>query len=142
MTEISEGDLTFTFPDDCEARKYDEWSFYRNQFKYVAGGSKAVDILCVSGDAAWLIEIKDYRQHQRLKRSDIDDELASKVRDTLAGLAAASSNANSRDEQTLARRALRTRRWRVALHSGATEHELTASAAALRCREPVVANTQ
>ena len=116
MTEIVEGDLTFTFPDHCEADKYDKWSFYRNQFQYVAGGSKAVDILCVSDDAAWLIEIKDYRQHPRLKRGNVDDELASKVRDTLAGLAAASSNANSRGEQTLARRALQTRRWRVALH--------------------------
>jgi len=116
VTEISEGDLTFTFPDDCEAGKYDEWSFYRNQFQSVAGGSKAVDILCVSGDAAWLIEVKDYRQHPKLKRGHVDDELASKVRDTLAGLAAASSNANRRDERTLARRALQTRRWRVALH--------------------------
>ena len=116
MTEIEEGDLTFTFPDDCEVDKYDEWSFYRNQFQPVAGGSKAVDILCVSGDAAWLIEIKDYRQHPRTKPSDIGDELASKVRDTLAGLAAASSNANSRDERALARRALQRRRWRVVLH--------------------------
>ena len=116
MIEIREGDLTFIFPDDCEADKYDEWSFYRNQFQSVAGGSKAIDFLCVSGDVAWLIEIKDYRQHQRLKRSNIDDELASKVRDTLAGLAAASANANCRDERTLARRALQTRRWRVALH--------------------------
>ena len=116
MTEIREGDLTFTFPDDCEADKYDEWSFYRNQFHSVAGGSKAVDILCVSVDAAWLIEIKDYRRHTRTKLIDIDDELARKVRDTLAGLAAASSTANCRDEQTLARRALQRRRWRVALH--------------------------
>ena len=45
MTEIEEGDLKFSFPDHCEAGKYDEWSFYRNQFQSVAGGSKAVDIL-------------------------------------------------------------------------------------------------
>lgn len=116
MIEIGEGDLTFTFPEDCEAGKYDGWSFYRNRFRYVAGGSKGVDILCVSGDAAWLIEIKDYRQHPRTKLVDIDDELASKVRDTLAGLAAASSNADGRGERLLARRALQRRRWRVALH--------------------------
>ena len=116
MTEIEEGDLKFSFPDHCEAGKYDEWSFYRNQFQSVAGGSKAVDILCLSDDAAWLIEIKDYRQHPRQKLIDIDDEVASKVRDTLAGLAAASANSNSRDEQALAIRALQRRRWRVALH--------------------------
>ena len=116
MTEIEEGALTFTFPDDCEAGKYDEWSFYRKQFQSVAGGSKAVDIVCVSADAAWLIEIKDYRRHRRTRPSDIDDELASKVRDTLAGLAAANSNANSHDEQALARRALQRRRWRAVFH--------------------------
>ena len=117
MIEIEEGDLKFTFPDHCEADKYDEWSFYRNQFQSVAGGSKAVDILCVSADTAWLIEIKDYRRHPRTKLIEIDDELASKVRDTLAGLAAASASANSHhDEQALARRALQKRRWRVALH--------------------------
>ena len=116
MTEIEEGDLTFSFPDHCEAGKYEEWSYYRNQFQSVAGGSKAVDILCLSDDAAWLIEIKDYRQHPRLKLVDIGDEVAGKVRDTLAGLAAASANANCRDERTLARRALQRRRWRVALH--------------------------
>ena len=116
MTEIHEGDLKFTFPDHCEVGKYDEWSFYRNQFNSVAGGSKAVDILCVSPDSAWLIEIKDYRQHRREKPTGIVDELALKVRDTLAGLAAASANANDRDERALARRALQVHRWRVVLH--------------------------
>ena len=116
MREFEEGDLKFTFPDHCEVGRYDEWSFYRNQFSPTAGGSKAVDILCVSASAAWLIEVKDYRQHRRLKLSDIEDELAGKVRDTLAGLAAASANANDLDERSLARRALRARRWKVALH--------------------------
>ena len=116
MTEIAEGDLTFTFPDHCSAGKYDEWSFYRNQFRSVAGGSKGVDMLCVSDDTAWLIEIKDYRQHPRANPLDIDDELAAKVRDTLAGLAAASANANCREERTLARRAVQRRRWRVVFH--------------------------
>ena len=116
MTEIEEGDLKFTFPDHSKADKYDEWSFYRNRFRFIAGGSKAVDIVCVSGDTGWLIEIKDYRRHRRTKLIDIDDELASKVRDTLAGLAAASSNADVHDERTFATQALRTRRWRVAHH--------------------------
>lgn len=116
MTEIQEGDLRFTFPGHCEVGKYDEWSFYRNQFKSIAGGSKAVDIVCVSDEAAWLLEIKDYRKHPRTKPIDIVDELAHKVRDTLAGLAAASANANNHGERALARRALQKRRWRVALH--------------------------
>ena len=116
MTEIKEGNLTFSFPDRCEAGKYDDWSFYRNQFQSVAGGSKAVDILCLADDVAWLVEIKDYRQHPQTKPSDLCDEVARKVRDTLSGLAAASANANDPDEKTLACRALAMRRWRVALH--------------------------
>ena len=116
MMEIEEGDLTFSFPDCCKASKYDNWSFYRNQFQSVAGGSKAVDILCLEDDVAWLVEIKDYREHPRTKSIDLCDEVAIKVRDTLSGLAAASANANDADEQALARRALEMRRWRVALH--------------------------
>ena len=116
MTEIEEGDLKFSFPDHCEVAKYDDWEFYRKHFQSIAGGSKAVDILCLANDAAWLIEIKDYRQHPRTKRSDLSQEVASKVRDTLSGLAAASANANSDEERTLAERSLAKRRWRIALH--------------------------
>ena len=61
-----------------------------------------------------MVEIKDYRQHPRMKLIDLCDEVARKVRDTLSGLAAAS--ANDPDEKTLACRALAMRRWRVALH--------------------------
>ena len=116
MTEIEEGDLTFSFPDHCEAGRYDDWAFYRKQFQSVAGGSKAVDVLCLAHDAVWLVEIKDYRRHRRTNPLNLCDEVATKVRDTLSGLAAASANANDADERTLARRALSMRRWRVALH--------------------------
>ena len=116
MIEIEVGDLTFSFLDRCDAGKYDDWSFYRNQFQSVAGSSKAVNMLCVDDDAAWLVEIKDYRHHPRTMPVDLGDEVAGKVRDTLAGLAAASAKANDDDERRLARRALAKRRWRVALH--------------------------
>ena len=116
MTEITEGDLTFRFPTGCQASKYDDWSFYRRQFTGIAGGSKAVDILCVEGDTSWLIEIKDHRQQPRQKLIDIADETAIKVRDTLAGLAAAAKVANEADQRELARKALATSRWRVVLH--------------------------
>ena len=116
MTEITEGDLAFRFPEGCQASKYDDWSFYRNQFKGVAGGSKAVDIICIKSDTSWLIEIKDHRQHPRKKLIDIADEMAIKVRDTLAGLAAVAKAANDVDQRNLARQALKNRRWRVVLH--------------------------
>ena len=82
----------------------------------MAGGSKAVDILCLADGVAWLVEIKDYRRHQRTNPLDLCDEVATKVRDTLSGLAAASANANDADEKTLARPAFSMHRWRVALH--------------------------
>ncbi len=117
MTEITEGNLTFRFLPDADATRYDEWSFHRNQFQAIAGGCKAVDVLCLTEDTAWLLEIKDYRQHPRTKPIEIADEVATKVRDTLAGLAAAATNANDDNERCRARRALaRTRRWRVVLH--------------------------
>jgi len=114
MTEITEGDLMFRFPTGCQASKYDDWPFYRRQFTGIAGGSKAVDILCIKGDTSWLIEIKDHRQHSRRQLIDIADETAIKVRDALAGLAAAAKVVNQRE---LARKALATTsRWRVVLH--------------------------
>ena len=116
MIEIEEGSLTFSFPDSCESTKYDGWEFYRECFQSTAGGSKAVDILCLQRDVSWVIEIKDYRQHPRTKSTDLVDEVACKVRDTLAGLAAASANASDKDEQTFAEHAPAKRRWRVALH--------------------------
>ncbi len=116
MTEIQEGQLRFVFPDHCEAAKYDAWEFYRKSFQSIASGTKAVDIICISQDTSWLIEVKDYRHHPRTKPIDLDDEIARKVRDTLSGLAAASANAQDSGERVLATRALTKQRWRVALH--------------------------
>lgn len=117
MTTLREGSLEFRFCDNCLASKYDDWAFYRNQFQSVAKASKAVDIVCVEKDKSWLIEIKDYRKHPRSKAVDTDQELAAKVRDTLAGLAAAAKNADDDSERKLAKKALAgNRRWRVVLH--------------------------
>lgn len=117
MTTLIEGGLEFVFAEDCTATKYDEWSFYRNQFANVPNrrGSKAVDFLCIHQDIAWLIEVKDYRAHRRDKDIGIAEEVALKVRDTLAGLAAARLNSSSLEERSAARRAL-TKQWRIALH--------------------------
>jgi hypothetical protein len=117
MTEITEGRLKFTFPNDWQASKFDEWSFYRNQFQRVCGGAKAVDILAAEAKAClWTIEVKDYRRHRRTKTIDLGDEVAEKVRDTLAALVAAKANANDADEKAMAVAALRCPRLRVVLH--------------------------
>lgn len=117
MTKIKEGSLTFNFPAGCQASKYDDWSYYRNQFQPVAKGCKAVDILCIADRVSWLIEVKDYRLHSRTRVIDLDDELAIKIRDTLAGLASAAKSEIDDVQCGLAQKSLaKKRQWRVVLH--------------------------
>ena len=114
---LVEGKLKFTFTKSCRASKYDEWSFYKNQFQSVCDGSKAVDIICLNDHIIWLIEVKDYRIHCRTKPIDIGDEIAVKVRDTLVGLVAAKINANAQDEKQFAIAALQdSKKICVVLH--------------------------
>jgi hypothetical protein len=122
MTVITEGQLTFTFPAGATACKYDDWQFYRNQFNSAFGGTKAVDLIYIDDEQTWLIEIKDYRLHERTKPSNIGDEIACKVRDTLAGLVAAKCNANDADEKAIAKRALQKNRIRLVLHLEQPQH--------------------
>ena len=85
--------LNFDFPDDWIVSKYDAWSFYRNRFKGISDGIKALDLLAVSPTGtAWLIEVKDYRHHRRTKPSKLADEVRQKVLDTLAAILPAKMN--------------------------------------------------
>ena len=116
MTTITEGALTFTFPVGALVCKYDEMAFYRNQFTKMADGIKAMDLVFVDSQTFWLIEIKDYRVHRRTKSIELADEIASKLRNTLAGLWAAKYNANDQGERQFAAAAINTSRIRVVLH--------------------------
>lgn len=117
MNTIDEGRLRFEFEANAAASKYDGWSFYRNQFQQgCARDNKAVDLLCASQGKAWLIEVKDYRAHPRTKAVDLAEEIAIKVRDTLAGLMAARLQANVLDERKFAARVLEARSLRVVCH--------------------------
>lgn len=116
-TILKEGALTFTFQAGAQAGKYDDWSFYRNQFQQGCfKDNKAVDLLCELDGQAWLIEVKDYRVHPRTKAVDLADEVALKVRDTLAGLVAASVGANAQNERALAGRMVKAKQIRVVCH--------------------------
>ena len=42
MQQIDEGRLRFFFPDNTVASKYDDWSFYRNQFNSAVDASNKV----------------------------------------------------------------------------------------------------
>ncbi|WP_300668208.1 hypothetical protein [Desulfoluna sp.] len=116
MTPLDEGRLTFTFSGDSLATQYDDWTFYKSHIQSAWGGCKAIDFICVHQRQTWLIEVKDYRIDRRTKILDFGDEIALKVRDTLAGLAAARCNANDADERRMAGEALQCKKLRVVLH--------------------------
>jgi len=116
MPIITEGNLTFTFPEDWKADKYDDWTFYKKQFQKIAEGTKAVDILAIDNTTSWLTEVKDYRRNRRTKPIDIVDEIAIKVKDSLAGLAAARFQANNEDEKQFADNLLQSEKIRLVLH--------------------------
>ncbi len=107
--------IEFRFPEGWETAKYDDWVFYRNKFQSVGDGQKAVDIAAKDPDnALWLIEVKDYKAHRRTKVTDMADEVAMKVRDTMAGLLASAVNADGY-EKTLAKKFIRINRIRIVL---------------------------
>lgn len=140
MIQVTEGTLTFTFPNGWRAPKVDDWSYYRNQFeryfdvRYACKkcnaeircrecetakttGVKAVDILAIApGAVVWLIEVKDYRTNQRTKAIELADEVAAKVRDSLAMFMAASKQANDENEKNAATAVARATTIHVVLH--------------------------
>ncbi|MDO9783701.1 hypothetical protein Q7511_09730 [Glaesserella parasuis] len=113
---IKEGDLTFIFNEFILVEKYDDLSFDRNQFNAFANGTKAVDIIVVDENDNWMIEVKDYRQYQRTKTIPLADEIAIKVRDTLAGIVAMKLNANNQSEQQFAKQFLKKNKIKIVLH--------------------------
>lgn len=116
MTVINEGSLFFTFSSSCDVSKYDDWSFFRNQFQKVCGSEKAVDIICINNNEIWLIEVKDYRRPNGKKLVNLHTSLSLKVRDTLAGLVAAQFNANDQSEKQFAQDALRVSQIHLVFH--------------------------
>lgn len=116
MNTLQEGRLELRFPSDWEVSAYDKWPFYQRRFKDCCGGYKAVDVLARDpAQTLWLIEVKDLRRHRRTKDIPLWDEIALKVRDTLAGLVAAGI-AVEHPHQKVAVQALAARKLRVILH--------------------------
>lgn len=115
---LVEQKITHTFPPGWESTKFDNWAFYRNQFQGAfGGGNKAVDFLAFhpGEKTLWLIEVKDYREHRRKKEIRLWDEVAIKVRDTLACLYAARVNAGN-NEYIFSHRVVKSKKLRIALH--------------------------
>lgn len=123
MTALREGSLEHRFAPGWIASKYDEWPFYRDHFQHACGGNKAVDFLAQDPDETlWLVELKDYRLHPRTKPIAVADEVAMKVRDSLAGLVAASKWHSHHAHAEQAQRHLGAKRMRVVLHYEQPEH--------------------
>jgi len=117
MQRFNVDGLNFDFPDDWQVSKYDDWSFYRNQFIRIRDGIKSLDLLAIDQDkTAWLIEVKDYRLHPRTKPSDLGAEVAHKVFDTLAAIIPAKIHATDPVEKQLAHVVSASRKLRVVLH--------------------------
>ncbi len=117
MTTIREGRVSWTFGGDWVATKYDDWSFYRNQFTGLGGSSKAVDILALdpATKVLWMVEAKDFTTEPRdPTKPELWLEVAQKARDTLAGIIAAACA--TCDQQALARLLLGADKLRVVLH--------------------------
>jgi hypothetical protein len=117
MPELSEGSLTFSFPETWVVSKYDQWPYYKNQFKDSCLGNKAVDFMAFDpqNGTLWMIEVKDYRIHGRTKTLSIWDEIALKTRDTLAGLVSAIVH-KEYAEFVFVRLVTHVRKFRVVLH--------------------------
>lgn len=138
-TTYTEGGLRFTFDDACVVLKYDEWEFYRRRFVRLAdahmscshcetelrcaacqaarvAGTKGVDFVCLHQNVAWFVEVKDYRQTRTHNLEFLADEVALKVRDSLAALAAARWQAREEGDRQLARQLLAADTLRVVLH--------------------------
>lgn len=109
--------LMFTFPDHWEASKYDEWSFYRNQFSKVRTGIKAVDVIAIDPNkVGFMIEVKDYRHPDTEKPSQLPAAIADKVLHTLSAMLPAKMHATHPDEKRIAANLLKCDDLRVIAH--------------------------
>lgn len=117
MSTVSVDSLVFSFPVGWRVSKYDDWSYYRNQFSKIGSGIAAVDLIAIDVNrVVWLIEAKDYRAHKRTKPSCLAGEMRNKVIFTLAGIIAAKFRANDRAECDMAIRSVKAKKLRVVLH--------------------------
>lgn len=110
MPECEVDGFTFTVNEDFVVSKYDDWKFYKNQISLISG-AKAVDLVIAARDmsVSYLVEIKDFRvnpvtleRRNRTKPTELHDEIAIKVLDSLGGILAACTQATDATEKETA----------------------------------------
>lgn len=109
--------LTFNFPDNWNAIKYDDSQFYRQHFSRQKNGIKAVDVLALSPDKTlFFIEAKDYSHPETIKPSELPTAIVNKVLYTLSSLLPSSINASEESEQKFSRKAIKSKKLCVVIH--------------------------
>ena len=119
MTKYREAAFRYAFPSGWKVVRLQEDEFYRRQFQGFNGGSKEVDFAALDAEASclWLVEAKDYGLHPRSKPGDVIEEVASKVRDSLACIEAMKISAGSNsDSRSAAETLSKAQSCRVAFH--------------------------
>ena len=122
VQSFAEGRLVFEFDDAALCRKFDDMAFYRRQFVNFAGGSKAVDFVCLREATAWLIEVKGYRHNRRQKNMALVEEVSAKVRDSMVCCVAGFRNGNDPKERQIFGKVIQADRFRVVLHLEQNDH--------------------
>lgn len=90
-TTIDVEGVSFDLDDRWKAVKWDDHEAYRRQIAHLEGAT-AVDLLgLVDETDVWLVEVKDLRGHRienrrRVSSGRLAEEIAGKIRDTLAGV--------------------------------------------------------
>lgn len=84
--------IRFEFPDAWKVLRPEKASYYTRHFQNFAGGCKEMDFILFepANRVLWLLEVKDYTTNRRLKAQCVFEEIAEKVRDSLALLLAGS----------------------------------------------------
>ncbi len=95
--KLKEGKIEFDFDDKIWKKviKYDESTDFKKIEKL--NGTKAVDFAGLCNSDMVFIEVKNYRgvrieKKEILKTGEIEDEIATKVKDTIAGIVGAARN--------------------------------------------------
>lgn len=118
VVDIVEGRLTFSFPENMKAIKFDDTAFYRNRFLKVRNNIKAIDIIALDDKKVYFIEIKDYTHPdtKNIKPSDLIEAVINKVIFSLAAILPMKNTADIEIEKEMAKKVSTANEIKVIVH--------------------------